>query len=1086
MLAYGIGYLYWWVLVTRLPLLCCYNQFFNAHHLYNFIAFTWLLLDMETTMEQKIKANKLLQAMRTAYSNPLIIGAICSSAIMLPHAAFAQEPPEEPSEQTEITEVIEVQGARQTIQSSIAIKREATEIVDGISAADIGDLPALSIGEALETLTGASSHRDQGGATEISIRGLGPYLGSTVMNGREAANGSGDRSVNFSQFPSELFEKVAIYKTQSAEFIEGGVSGQIHLDTLKPLDYGKRRFQLDLKGNYNPDNDNLQDPNNRIGKRITASFVDQYESDRFGEIGLSIGYQNDARSNPEQEARTGTSFFACRIDPSFGDGINSPRTDCEDNGGALDLVADASGIAPDQDTPFVFARSQNSFRQNITDDDRESIFASVQWLPNEMIEVNLDYQSSERDFNEVRSDLVFAEVNHLDGFTTTDADRLPFDLVATANGGLRQFTATQNIETNSQFAERIEEFEGFGVNLIYIANDRLTLSFDLSSSSTDRTENILQTRLQSEDVDIFGNDVLGADNNGEVRTASQILFDGASVPTWTLENFDVNYHAAFADQARTRLDINQSRFNEINALRGDVEYLYDWRAITAIKAGFRLSSLEYRAVPGGSGTNNRNEFTFSDEAAASANQACRNNAFPEADFFDEETGGRPLITNVDSDGNIIAAGTGNTFASFDALCLAENLLNSLTDEDGNMRTIANSFPVNDQDDIQDIRSVDVTEDTFAAYIQADYDTYVGDYGVRGNFGVRIVKTEVDSISFRGPLIANRDPDTGLISDISPSPDLERVSGGGDYTELLPSATLIVDVNDDVMVRSALYRGLSRPDPSDLGFGRNFLGVDEDEDTGEIEDILARASAVGNPFLDPFLSWNADLAVEWYPNEDTILALGLYYKRFDGGFENGSQTEIFEVDGVPLETIVTAPQTSDDASTIFGLELTATHSFAYLDNWLNGFGFKLSYNYANSDFEFEDEFFGSSSVINPSNGEVTEVVGIVPPANLFGFSENVLFGQLYYEYEGFNAALNYKYRSNYFQQFLNTPGAIRYVDDTEVWEFKASYRYNRNWKFSVAAINIFDEPRKQYRPSPDNFSELNVYGPRIFATVNYRY
>ena len=98
---------------------------------------------------------------------------------------------------------------------------------------DIGDLPALSIGEALETLTGASSHREQGGATEISIRGLGPYLGSTVMNGREAANGSGDRSVNFSQFPSELFNKVAIYKTQSAELIEGGVSGQIHLDTIK-------------------------------------------------------------------------------------------------------------------------------------------------------------------------------------------------------------------------------------------------------------------------------------------------------------------------------------------------------------------------------------------------------------------------------------------------------------------------------------------------------------------------------------------------------------------------------------------------------------------------------------------------------------------------------------------------------------------------------------------------------------------------------------------------------------------------------------------------------------------------------------
>jgi TonB-dependent receptor len=207
----------------------------------------------------------------------------------------------------ETTEIIEVKGIRGTIQSSISIKRESTEIVDGISADDIGDLPALSIGEALETLTGASSHREQGGATEISIRGLGPYLGSTVMNGREAANGSGDRSVNFSQFPSELFNKVAIYKTQSAELIEGGVSGQIHLDTIKPLDFGKRRFQFEYKGNWNPDNTDLEDPIRDFGQRITSSFVDQFETERFGDIGISVGYQKNVTTNPEQEARTGSS-----------------------------------------------------------------------------------------------------------------------------------------------------------------------------------------------------------------------------------------------------------------------------------------------------------------------------------------------------------------------------------------------------------------------------------------------------------------------------------------------------------------------------------------------------------------------------------------------------------------------------------------------------------------------------------------------------------------------------------------------------------------------------------------------------------
>ena len=1038
---------------------------------------------MHTESKQETRLSQVLQAIRKAYRPSLVAGVICAPMTMAPLFAYSQESEGESAEETE---VIEVRGIRQTIQSSISIKRESTEIVDGISADDIGDLPALSIGEALETLTGASSHREQGGATEISIRGLGPYLGSTVMNGREAANGSGDRSVNFSQFPSELFNKVAIYKTQSAELIEGGVSGQIHLDTIRPLDYGKRRFQLSYKGNMNPDNYDLEDPVSDFGHRITTSFVDQIETDSLGDFGFSIGLQRDTKSNPEQEARTGTSWNACRIAPGFDGGINQGRVDCEDGGGALDLVADESGNAPDANTPFVFSRSQNSFRQNITDDTRESVFGAVQWQPNDKLEINADYQYSNRDFSEIRNDLVFAEANHIDGFNTPESERLPFNLVATENGALRQFTALQNIETNSQYAERGEKYNGGGINIKYTVNDRLKVMFDYAASQTERVETIIQTRLQSENRDIYQNNVEGADSNGEVLTAAQIFNNGSLVPTWTLQNFDVNYHAAFADQARTRLDLNQSRFNDVNAARLDFDYIPDSEFIVGLKGGLRVSKLEYASVPGGSGTNNRTELTFSNEAAAAANIACRNTVFPESGFLDNETGGAPLFTNVDSDGNVLANGTGNSFATFDPICLAENLLSSLTLENGDIRTIANSMPTNDEADARDIAAVDMEEDTIAAYLQADYDTFIGDYGVRGNFGLRVVKTDVTSISYRGPLTAERDFD-GIITAISPvEGDLEQVEGGGSYTELLPSVNVIVDVRDDILVRGGLYRGLSRPDPSDLGFGRSFTGIDDEVVTGNLSDAVGRAVAVGNPLLDPFMSWNLDAAVEYYPNEDTVLAFGLYYKTFDGGFSNTSQTESFEIDGESVDTIVTTPQTSDDSSQIYGLELTATHSFSYLDSWLNGFGFKVSYNYADSNFEFEDESFGTSVVINSSTGELEQRFGIVPPANLFGFSEHVLSTQVYYEYENFNVAINYKYRSNYFQQFLSTPSAVRYVDDTEIFEARLSYRLNSNWKFRLEAINLFDDPKRQYRPSRDNFAEINVYGPRVFAGVEFKY
>src|SRR3546814_4658387 len=70
-------------------------------------------------------------------------------------------------------DAIVVTGIRETIQNSINTKREETAIVDALSADDIGDLPALSVGQAIQTITGATTHREKGDASEIALRGLG-------------------------------------------------------------------------------------------------------------------------------------------------------------------------------------------------------------------------------------------------------------------------------------------------------------------------------------------------------------------------------------------------------------------------------------------------------------------------------------------------------------------------------------------------------------------------------------------------------------------------------------------------------------------------------------------------------------------------------------------------------------------------------------------------------------------------------------------------------------------------------------------------------------------------------------------------
>src|SRR3546814_6711937 len=84
-------------------------------------------------------------------------------------------------------------------------------------------------------------------SSDLSVRGLGPTLSFSTFNGREVSTAGPDRSVAFQQFPSELVNGVLVYKTQRADFLEGGVGGVIEHRSMKPLDYGKRRIQFEVR-----------------------------------------------------------------------------------------------------------------------------------------------------------------------------------------------------------------------------------------------------------------------------------------------------------------------------------------------------------------------------------------------------------------------------------------------------------------------------------------------------------------------------------------------------------------------------------------------------------------------------------------------------------------------------------------------------------------------------------------------------------------------------------------------------------------------------------------------------------------------
>ena len=253
-----------------------------------------------------------------------------------------------------------------------------------------------------------------------------------------------------------------------------------------------------------------------------------------------------------------------------------------------------------------------------------------------------------------------------------------------------------------------------------------------------------------------------------------------------------------------------------------------------------------------------------------------------------------------------------------------------------------------------------------------------------------------------------------------------------------------------------------------------------------DDLVSSVAGSGNPYQDALMSWNFDTSIEWYPNADTILAMGFFYKSFQGGFDPVRQLETFVIDGVEIQKPVTVYANSDDTNTIYGFELTAAHNLNYLDSWLRGFGGKLSLSMADSDFEFEDSNYGTVFVdeLDGSRTQLTE--GIVAPANLPGFSDLVASAILYYGVGGFDASLIYKYRDQYFQPYTSNGTRIRYVEDVGVWEARASYTFNEHWQISLEGINLFDEPKETRYYVEDYFGEMNIYGPRYFLGLRGKF
>jgi len=166
-----------------------------------------------------------------------------------PALVFAQTAP---AVQTAGLEEVVVTGIRQSVQQSLDAKRAANEVVEVVTAEDIGKMPDKNVADSLTRVTGvttSSASANEGGFDEndrVSMRGTNPSLTQTLINGHGIAAGDWfvlnqiqqvGRSVSYTLLPSELVSQVVVHKSSQASLVEGGVAGSVDIITRKPLDF---------------------------------------------------------------------------------------------------------------------------------------------------------------------------------------------------------------------------------------------------------------------------------------------------------------------------------------------------------------------------------------------------------------------------------------------------------------------------------------------------------------------------------------------------------------------------------------------------------------------------------------------------------------------------------------------------------------------------------------------------------------------------------------------------------------------------------------------------------------------------------
>ena len=335
------------------------------------------------------------------------------------------------------------------------------------------------------------------------------------------------------------------------------------------------------------------------------------------------------------------------------------------------------------------------------------------------------------------------------------------------------------------------------------------------------------------------------------------------------------------------------------------------------------------------------------------------------------------------------------------------------------------------------------EETLAGYAQLNVG--IGE-SVEGIIGVRIinVKTQV-----AGPI------PTGI----------EVIDEGSENDEILPNASIRWRPTDQIQLRAAVSRTVTRPNFDQL-VPNITLGAPPPGGIGT--DSAPRTGNGGNPFLQPFESWNYDASVEYYFGRASFAAISLFHRELDGFIQQST----YRFTDPTLGVVQISGPVNTGAGRISGAEfqIQAFADFEWLPDWARGFGIQANLTYLDAKTEQRTGIGNAPLSLQPITDQLNGVSEW--NYNLVGI----------YERAGFSGRLTYNGRSDYraTQQF-RTNGAGQQNDiytETAIpadrLDLSLNYEIVPNATIFFDWTNILKDPFRQTFTSARDGAPLAEY------------